>query len=248
MAMPAFFAEPLFLVIAAIAFAAAAVRGFSGFGSGLIFMPIGAACLGPKDAAGTLFIIDTILILPFVSTAIRKVAWRELAPLGIASMLAVPLGAVVLLHADPAPLRWGISLAIIASVGVLAAGWRYHGPTRVWMSALVGCLAGFMSGAAQIPGPPVLIYWLGRGTGSATMRANAMVFFMATTIVSGIAFALGGVFTTQVAGYAAALFPIYAIGIFLGGRMFGWASETTYRRIAYAAILASAVISMPVFG
>jgi len=47
---------------------------------------------------------------------------------------------------------------------------------------------------------------------------------------------------------SAALFPIYAVGIFVGGRMFGLASETTYRRIAYASILFVAVVSMPVFG
>jgi uncharacterized membrane protein YfcA len=246
--MPPFLAEPLLWVAAATAFLAAVVRGFSGFGSGLIFMPIGAACLGPKNAAGTLYLVDTILVLPLVFKALPIADWRDIAPLGIAAAPAVPLGAVVLLNADPEPLRWGISLAIVASIGVLAAGWRYRGPTRAWLSALVGGLAGFMSGAAQIPGPPVLIYWLGRETVSATMRANAMVFFMVTTIISGIAFAAGGVFTREVLAYAAVLFPVYALGLFLGNRMFAWATEAAYRRIAYLSILFAAIVSLPVFG
>ena len=50
----------------------AIVRGFSGFGAGLIFMPVAAACLGPKPAAGILYIIDTLLILPFVAQAVRR--------------------------------------------------------------------------------------------------------------------------------------------------------------------------------
>jgi uncharacterized membrane protein YfcA len=243
-----FLAEPLFWVVAATAFFAAAVRGFSGFGSGLIFMPVGAACLGPQNAAGALYVIDTILILPFVIKALPIADWHDIAPLGIAAALAVPLGVLVLLNLDPLPLRWGISLAIIASVGALAAGWRYRGPTRAWLSAVVGGIAGFMSGAAQIPGPPVLIYWLGREVVSARMRANAMVFFMTTTVISGVAFAAGGIFTTEVLGYAALLFPIYGLGILLGGRMFGLASESTYRRIAYLSILFAAIVSLPVFG
>jgi uncharacterized membrane protein YfcA len=243
-----FLADPLFWIAALAAFAASTIRGFSGFGAGLVFVPIGAACFGPKVAAGVLFIVDSILILPFVVKAVRMVEWRELAPLGIAAVAAVPLGAAVLLTLEPNVIRWGISLAILASVGALAAGWRYSGPTRTWLSLLVGAVAGFMSGAAQIPGPPVLIYWLGRRVVSATMRANAIVFFCFTTIVSGVAFALGGIFTSEVLMLALALFPVYAVGIFIGGRMFGLASEMTYRRIAYGSILFAALASMPVFG
>jgi uncharacterized protein len=243
-----FVSEPQFWIAALAAFAAAAIRGFSGFGAGLVFMPVAAACFGPKMAAGILFIIDTILIVPFVVKAVRIVDWREVLPLGLGAMATVPAGALVLLYVDPIPLRWGLSLAIFASVGVLAAGWRYRGPTRIWLSALVGAVAGFLSGAAQIPGPPVLIYWLGRDVVSATMRANAIVFFCFTTIVSGIAFLIGGIFTAEVMARSAALLPVYALGIFIGGRLFGLASEATYRRIAYASILFVAIASLPVFG
>jgi uncharacterized membrane protein YfcA len=210
-------------------------------------MPVGAACLGPKPAAGVLFIIDTLLILPFVARAAALVAWKEIAPLGMGAVLTAPVGAAVLLTTDPVALRWGISIAILVSIGALAAGLRYRGPTRAWISAIVGGVAGFLSGAAQIPGPPVLIYWLGREVVSATMRANAIVFFMFTTVVSGIAFAAGGIFTTEVFARAAALTPIYAIGIVIGSRLFGRASEAAYRRVAYASILFVAVVSMPLF-
>ena len=243
-----FLDDPLFWIAALAAFAASTIRGFSGFGAGLVFVPIGATCFGPRVAAGVLFVVDSILILPFAVKAARIVDWRELAPLGIGAMVTVPLGAMLLLNIDPIPIRWGISLAILASVGALAAGWRYHGPTRTWLSLLVGAVAGFLSGAAQIPGPPVLIYWLGRRVVSTTMRANAIVFFCFTTIVSGIAFAIGGIFTKEVLMLSLALFPVYAVGIFIGGRMFGLASEITYKRIAYGSILFAALASMPVFG
>jgi uncharacterized membrane protein YfcA len=243
-----FLAEPLFWIAALAALVASAVRGFSGFGAGLIFMPVGAACLGPKVAVGVLYVVDTILVLPFVFRAVRLVDWREIAPLGVGAVVTVPIGVAVLVHADPVPLRWALSLAILVSVGVLAAGWRYDGPTRVWLSLLVGALSGFMSGSAQIPGPPVLIYWLGRRVMSATMRANALTFFMFTTAVSGVALFAGGIFTADVMAQSAAVFPIYAAGIFIGGRMFGLTSEATYRSIAYATILFVAIVSMPVLG
>jgi uncharacterized membrane protein YfcA len=243
-----FLSDPLFWVVAAAAFAGSLIRGFSGFGSGLVFMPIGAACLGPKPAAGVLFIIDTLLIIPFVVRAARIVEWREVLPLGLGAVLMVPVGVAVLFAIDPVPLRWGLSLAILGSIALLWAGLRYRGRTRTWLSILVGGIAGFMSGSAQIPGPPVLIYWLGRDVVPVTMRANAIVFFCFTTVIAGIFYVMGGIFTGDVMARSAVLFPVYAIGIFIGGRMFGWASEKTYRTIAYASIVFSAVISLPVFG
>jgi len=244
----AFLHDPLFWVAALAALAASCVRGFSGFGAGLIFMPVAAACLGPKTAVGVLYVIDTILVLPLMIRATRMVDWHEILPLGIGAVVTIPVGTAVLLYLDPVPLRWGLSLAILASVGILAMGWRYRGPTRVWLSLLVGATAGFMGGSGQIPGPPVLIYWLGRQIVSATMRANAFTFFMFTTVVSGITFVIGGIFTQDVMVKSAALFPVYAVGILVGGRLFGLASEATYRRIAYATILFVAIVSVPVFG
>jgi uncharacterized protein len=243
-----FLTDPAFWIVALAALVAAVVRGFSGFGAGLIFMPIAAALLGPKSAAGILYVIDTILILPFVAKAVRIADWHDVIPLAIGAVVAVPVGVFVLLHVDTVPLRWGLSLTILASIGALAAGLRYRGPTRVPLSLAVGAVAGFLSGSVQIPGPPVLIYWLGRKVVSATMRANAIVFFMFTTVIAGIGFLYGGIFTAEVMAKSAALFPVYAVGIFAGSRLFGRASEATYRGIAYATILAAAIISMPVFG
>jgi len=240
--------DPLLWIGAAAALAASLVRGFSGFGAGMIFVPVAAACFGPRVAAGVLFIIDSLLILPFIPRALGRIDWRELLPMAIGSVLTVPIGAWVLLAVDPVPIRWGISVAILVSVALLASGWRYRGPTRTSLSLAVGGTAGFMSGVAQIPGPPVLIYWLGREIVSATMRANAIIFFCFSTIAAGIAFLLAGIFTREVMLLSAVYLPVYALGIALGSLLFGRASEATYRAIAYAAIVFVAVTTLPLFG
>ena len=109
-------------------------------------------------------------------------------------------GAARARHASTrSPLRWG-AVARDPRLGrrCLRRAVRYRGPTRVWLSLIVGAIAGFMSGSVQIPGPPVLIYWLGRDVVSATMRANAIVFFMFTTVISSAAFIYAGIFTADV--------------------------------------------------
>ena len=53
------------------------MRGFTGFGSALIYMPLISAVYSPKLAAPTLLLIDTISSLPFAIRAMPDCNWRE---------------------------------------------------------------------------------------------------------------------------------------------------------------------------
>ncbi|TDI54606.1 MAG: sulfite exporter TauE/SafE family protein [Alphaproteobacteria bacterium] len=240
-------AEPAMWALAVGALIAGLLRGFAGFGAGMVFIPIAAAAFDPRIAAGTLFVIDTILIVPLVVRAAGHVAWREIVPLGLGAVIAVPAGVAVLVHVDPLPIRWGLSAAILTAIVVLACGWRYRGPERLPLSIAIGGVAGFFSGLEQLPGPPVLVYWLGRNTPAQKLRANAIIFFCFTTVAAGIAYAASGLFTAEVAARSAMLLPVYAIAIFAGSQLFGRASEATYRRIAYGLITFVALATLPVF-
>ncbi|HEY9215782.1 MAG TPA: sulfite exporter TauE/SafE family protein, partial [Ancylobacter sp.] len=48
----------------ATALIAGVTRGFSGFGGALIFIPLVSAAFGPRVAAPSLLVIDTVLTLP----------------------------------------------------------------------------------------------------------------------------------------------------------------------------------------
>ena len=53
------------IAICAIAFVSGTARGFSGFGSALIFMPLASSLVAPRLAAALLLIID------FIAAAVR---------------------------------------------------------------------------------------------------------------------------------------------------------------------------------
>ena len=81
-------ADPRFLAAIAIAVVAGLVRGFAGFGSALVYMPLIAAVYGPRVAAPTLLLIDTICSLPFALQAAPQCNPREVAPVAIAGAVA----------------------------------------------------------------------------------------------------------------------------------------------------------------
>src|SRR5215467_7188195 len=115
-------ADRRFAVAAAIALVSGAARGFSGFGSAMIYIPLVAAVYEPRVAAATLVLIDFVCALPLAVRAVPHCNWREVVPISIAAAVAVPVGTWVLLVADPVLLRWTIAAVVIILLVVLASG------------------------------------------------------------------------------------------------------------------------------
>ena len=99
---------PLVLFAALLA---GTVRGYTGFGSAMIFMPVAGAYLGPKTAIGIMWIIDFLMQLPMVRSTWRHARWGEIGPLFIGYVVGLPLGLTLLMTIDPTPVRWVTSLS-----------------------------------------------------------------------------------------------------------------------------------------
>jgi hypothetical protein len=239
-------ADRRFVVALAIAAVCGLVRGFSGFGSALVYMPLMAAVYDPRIAAVTLLLVDFISSTPFAIPEVRRCTWREVLPITVAMTMTVPLGTYLLIVLDPLMLRWGIALLVLGLVAVLMSGWRYGGPSTVPITAGVGAIAGIGAGAVQIAGPPVILYWLSRGNNAVTLRANLMVFFIFCGIVLIADYALQGLFTASPIALSLLLVLPYVAGVWIGSHSFRGASDRLYRNVAYAICALAALLSLPV--
>jgi uncharacterized membrane protein YfcA len=240
-------ADHRFWIALAIAILAGAVRGFSGFGSAQIYIPLIAAVYSPRVAAVTLLIIDTLGAAPFTVRAFAYCTWPEVLPMYIAAAIAVPIGTLALLVIDPIVLRWFIAILVLSLVAILVSGWRYHGRPSLPVTAAVGLFSGFGSGAVQIAGPPVLIYWLGTTNNVITVRANFLVYFLLLGLTSCAVYFWQGLFTPELLALALLLAIPFFLATAIGAKYFHGASDVLYRRIAYAIIALAALVSLPLF-
>ena len=167
-----------FVAAVAIAAIAGLVRGFSGFGSALIYMPLISALYGPRVAAPTLLLIDTICALPFAFHAAPQCNPAR-SRLGVARRLHLPAA-----RRDGAGLCRRHCAALVHRC--FGAGRARRADLRLALSRqadraaslAVGAFAGFGGGAVQIGAPPLLIFWLSGANKAATVRANIMVYFL----------------------------------------------------------------------
>jgi len=181
--------------ICAIAFIAATARGFSGFGSALIFMPLASSVAPPRLAAALLLIIDFVATAPLLPGAWQKADRKATAIIAAGALIGVPVGTYLLSRLDPLTTRWIISGFVFALLFLLLSGWRYRGKDHLALSIGIGTLSGFCSGLAQTGGPPIVGYWLGRPIPTALARANILLFFGASDLFSVVSYALSDLIT-----------------------------------------------------
>jgi uncharacterized membrane protein YfcA len=233
------------IAISVVAFVSGTARGFSGFGSALIFMPLASSLAAPRLIAALLLIIDFVAAAPLIPSAWKQADRKAAGVMALGALVGVPVGTYFLSRLDPVTTRWIISGFVFALLLLLLSGWRYRGKDHAALSVGIGGLSGFCSGLAQTGGPPIVGYWLGRPIAPAVARANILLFFAASDFFSVVSYAVSGLITLDAIGFSFLIGPVYGIGVWFGASLFGRASEKLFRAICYALIAAAVIIGLP---
>ena len=174
-------------VAALVAGLAACVQTAVGMGFALVLSPVLLLATRPQPA---ILILTVLGLMVNVITLVRgrhrmQVAWEEVGPILVA---AVPgsLGGLLLLRALSKPT---IETAVGAMVVVLALARLTHleptvsGPVRL-ARLTVGALAGVLSTASGINGPPLAIWLSQRRLSATAIRDSLAVIFLGTGAIT----------------------------------------------------------------
>jgi len=223
------------------------VRGFSGFGTAMIFLPFAAQVVSPFWAVLVLVGMDIFGPLPLVPKMSRQANKRELGWLVGCAALGVPIG-VSLLFIIPAEvfryIMCGISFGLVL---FLVLGLRYRGEMTTKLVAGAGAAGGISAGLAGLPGPPVILLYMASTRAVAQVRANLFLFLIGADILLVCVYALAGEFhwTPLVLGIALAV-P-NSLGNLVGQYVFNPDKAGTYRAVAYVVVAVSAIMGLPLW-
>jgi uncharacterized membrane protein YfcA len=237
-----------FVAAVSIALLAGLVRGFSGFGSALIYVPLMTAVYyEPRFATVSFVLMDYVCFAPYMIRAIPQCHWREVMPAFVAALFTIPLGTMAQNAVEPTILRWGMSGFVLLFLLLLTFGKRYPIKPGAPAAVCAGALSGFAGGAAQMPGPPAILYWLSVPGATVTVRANLIAYLALVGLTLIANYAWHGLMTAKPIALAVLLWLPYIVALAFGARWFRGSSDQTYRRIAYAIVALAALISLPIF-
>lgn len=223
------------------------VRGFSGFGSGMIIMPVASSVLSPVEAVIFLTAAELLGPLPNLRAAWRDGAPRDVGLLLIGVILALPFGLWFLSRVSPEGFGWVISTIVLVLLLLLMSGWRYKGELTQRLTVATGALGGFMTGFAGIPGPPVIMLYMASKLPIATIRANFLLYLLGIDLILFAMLWLSGMMVWKIILLGLLVGIPNLIANKLGALMFDPKAEALFRAVAYIVIAASAIIGLPLW-
>lgn len=223
------------------------VRGFTGFGTAMVYLPFAGAVLGPFEALTTLIVKDLVGPLIHVPRALRDGQPADVLRLGLGAALAVPLGVWALTQVHPDVFRWGVSMVALILLLLMAMGVRYRGPLTPPLVFGTGAVGGLLGGSVGMPGPPVILLYMASTLPISALRANSMLYLILADVILLCVLWVGGLLVPAALLLGAVLIIPYTFGNWIGARLFRPEAERLYRRAAYVIIAGSAITGLPVW-
>jgi uncharacterized membrane protein YfcA len=196
------------------------VRGITGFGSGLIAIPLLAHFL-PMT-----FVVPMVLALDFVASIVLsrhtrlQVRWDEIRLLLPTSVIGMLIGAVLLVNLPREPLLVGLALFVIFF------GLRYlfnvHGEQTIsrWWSLPTGLSGGLIGAMFGTGGPPYVVYLGHRLHDKTQLRGTLSGLFMLEGALRIVTFLVMGLLLQPDMLKSIVLsLPLMGLGLYLGNRV-----------------------------
>ena len=218
-------------------FVAAFIRGFTGFGSSLMWVPSLSLVLPPVAVVPITFLLEIGISLHLVPSVRREVDWPSLSRIWIGAFVGVPIG-LALIASMPADLtRGAVAVTVIVAAVLLWRGTRLKGTFGTPGTLGVGGAAGFLTGAVGIPGPPVFLYYLSAPLDIRVGRASIIAYIFGAAVIACVFAAFRGMLDGTATIRAALLLPIVVAGTYLGAHAFGRADPEKARRWALVVLM-----------
>lgn len=236
---------PDIALTAAIVFGAFVMRGTSGFGAGMVALPLLVFVMPIRTAVPVMSLLVFVLFAILFVRDRREVIWGELKRLVPVTLIGVAAGALLFKHLDGTLLVKLFGLVIVAyALYVLAV--NYFGmpalrcsPAWAYPAGFVGAVIDTMFGGGG--GTLVVVYMHLRGIGRAPFRATVAVLWFFEMIARIWGYAVSGYYTRENLLLVLLLLPFMWAGTRVGEHISNRISHQTFAKFLAGMLLAAGV-------
>ncbi len=234
----------VFTLITLIILIAGVTQTMTGFGFGLVAIPLLTQLVEPRLALPMVMLTSYLLNLHILRQHAASVQVRRIWLLSAASMIGSPIGVWILANADVDIMRiyLGIMTCLAALVSFL--GIRYVIKREFLLSAPIGFLGGVLSGSTSMGGPLVVTFFTNQGMPQRTFRANIAAYFWAVQTMGLALMTFSGILTFRVFASSIALVPVLVVGSVLGATLARRIHDESARLFSLGVVLVAGVISV----
>ncbi len=225
-----------YLLIALVVIFSGFLRGFIGFGSGLLMIPILSYFYSPVFAMVFNIVIEIPATIYLTFVGIKKANLKEITPMMATMMLTIPFGTIFLVSVDEQIIKTLMSILLIFFVILIGSGWRIKSTITKYVLVLGGLISGLMQGATGMGGPPYVTVLLSKNDSDEVARANILVITSGLVISAIMSLYYFGLFTKDILFTGAITAPVYVFATYIGTRFFNFSGNKHYRNSSLVAL------------
>jgi len=224
------------------------VRGYSGFGFSAVTVAGLAFVVEPAVAVTTAILLEVIASLIMAPAMWKDIDWRGALVLLLGGFIGNPAGVFALELAPPDAIKAAVYLYVLA-VAILL-GFARPQERRLGNAAwfAVGLVAGAINGATALSGLFIVTVMTLTATPPSRMRATLSTYFFLSDFYAAGLLGWRGFIDRELVVMLALILPVVAVGIWIGSRRFGQASEAQFRRATLTLLAALAVAGLGQLG
>lgn len=238
------FSAPALIGLSALCFLAGLVRGFTGFALSALIVASVAVFIPPIELLPMLLCLEIGAGLMMVRGGTRDGNRLTVLLLILGTWIGLPVGlwlttTLPIAHSKMTALCIVLVLAAL-QLARLRMPWLATRPGTM----IAGCVAGTVSGLAQVGGMVVALYVLAHGASARSMRGT-LVLYLFFSSLGGLFYQVGfGVMNTTGALRGLFLLPLTLAGVWLGARLFVPRWEVYYRPLCLMLLICLAITGL----
>ena len=219
---------------------AAFLVGFSKTGMpglGILIVPLMAAAFPAKASVGVLLPILLFGDVFAVARYRRHADWGILLRLLPWVIIGIGLGSVALHYIATGALQLFLGVLVLLLIVLQFAKDRSgpwleeHLPRKWWFSALMGLLAGFATGVANLAGMVTGVYFISMNLKKHSFMGTAALFYMIVNIVKVPIFIYLGIINKDSFLFDLKVYPAVAFGAVAGYVLFRYIPQKWFNRV-----------------
>ncbi len=219
------------------------VSGLAGFGTALMALGIWLYALPPSVAVPLVLICSIVAQTSTLPSIWRSIDFRLVWPFLIGGLAGVPLGTLMIAHADPQVFKLSIGVLLLVFPTALyfdrtPAVPNFGGRTA---DGAVGFAGGILGGLAGLSGPLPILWANLRGWGKDERRGIFQTFNWTILTASLCLQAGAGLVDLEVLWLALLAFPATLFGAWIGARAYHALSDENFRDVVLGLLFLSGI-------
>lgn len=209
----------------------------TGFGFSIMATPLLLFLFEPAEAIQINLILALVISAALIMTIRKDVDYGTLKRFILGSSVGLFIGITFFIWIDMNSLKLFIGMIIMLLTLLMIFKVRMMKSRTKDM--IVGGISGSLTTSIGMPGPPLLLYFSGTGSGKEVVRSTTLAF---TLFIYFISLAVQILFVgTSRTIWMSSLWglPIVFIGLYIGQVLFKWINQRIFRIITYIILVAT---------